>query len=40
MSTKLRLIRPEIEDFWDDCLKFESTKKEIEKTKKLDKNQI
>lgn len=33
MSTKLRLNRPEIEDFWDDCLKFESTKKE--KTKKV-----
>ena len=35
MSTKLRLNRPEIEDFWDDCLKFESTKKEKEKIKKV-----
>ena len=33
MSTKLRLNRPEIEDFWDDCIKFELMKKEKDKTK-------
>ena len=35
MSTKLRLNRPEIEDFWEDCIKFELTKKEKDKTKKV-----